>query len=189
MRIEALDCAPKDNCAAIRTKPTTWPPAEGTTHDGSSKSADVFGHESSAFDLEQREMKIIADLEHGEETARRITGYHGNKDDLNQFGSMSTESFSDVEEKRKVGARGCMLGCGRCRGEVVHQLGAVIYYPLAPLGQLRTSLMIYCHGPLLLRLHDPIAPTKLSAQYVHIMHDGNTLLPVTSNIPSSVLMY
>ena len=196
-RIEASDCI-----GDVRTKQTTRPPAGGATHDrdgvshngGSSQSTDVFDHKSSAYDLEQREMEIIADLERGEEAGRRITDYHGNKDDLDQFGSRSTGSFSDSgiearvtldmrttvskthamrtgptgrqtldldeerrrmerwdaeqEEKRKVGARGCMLGCGRCRGEVVHQLGAVIYYPLAPLGQLRTSMMIYCPGPL-----------------------------------------
>ena len=160
---ERIEASVNDNVADVRTKQTTWPPAEGATHDRdgvsyNGGSSNVFGHESSAYDLEQREMEIIADLERSEEAGRRITSYHGNEDDLDGFSSRSTESVSDStaagiearvtldmrstvskthpmrpsptgrktldldeerrrmerwdveqEEKRKVGARGCML--------------------------------------------------------------------------------
>ena len=187
---ERIEASVNDKVADVRTKQTTWLPTEGATHDRdgvshNGGSSNVFGHESSAYDLEQREMEIIADLERSEEAGRRITSYHGNGDDLDGFSSRSVEGFSDStaagiearvtldmqttvskthprrpsptgrktldldeerrrmerwdaeqEEKRKVGARGCMLGCVRCWGEILHRLGDVCLLSINQLGQL-----------------------------------------------------
>ena len=105
-RIEATDSILKDLRSVADTRPpeNSWQPLEGTTRDNNGtsyssynvpQSTNVFDP-SSAYDLEQREMDIIANLERDDEASRRLGGNccHDDSDAYQDQGSSrSTDSI------------------------------------------------------------------------------------------------
>ena len=87
-RIETSDSIIKDLRSVADTRPqeNMWQPLEVTTHDRDSSSyssynsrmspsGNIFDHRS-AYDLEQREVEIVANLERDEEAGHNITNNH-----------------------------------------------------------------------------------------------------------------